>query len=66
VCIIKRRLKIMASKLIEGQASSDAKPLFINVNADEELETTEIESLCMQCGENVRQFCSMCAHMSML
>lgn len=30
------------------------KPLFKNLNADDpEPETTEIESLCLNCGENV-------------
>ena len=50
----------MASGATEGlliQGSSNEKPLFMDVNADEEAETTEIESLCMQCGENVRQLC---------
>ncbi|XP_065917725.1 zinc finger protein ZPR1-like isoform X2 [Dysidea avara] len=45
----------MASGATEGlliQGSSNEKPLFMDVNADEEAETTEIESLCMQCGEN--------------
>ena len=48
----------MASGLTEGtslacDAGSSNKPLFMDVNADEELETTEVESLCMECGETV-------------
>ena len=49
----------MASRSTEGlsvRGSSNEKPLFTDMNADEESETTEIESLCMQCGETVRQF----------
>ena len=41
----------------ENSVASDAvgsRPLFMDVNADEELETTEVESLCMQCGKTVR------------
>lgn len=34
---------------------SSVKPIFRELNADDpEPETTEIESLCMNCGENVR------------
>ena len=49
----------MASGLPEGNslacnAGNSNKPLFMDVNADEELETTEVESLCMQCGKSVR------------
>lgn len=34
---------------------SENKPLFRNLDAnDPDPETTEIESLCMNCGENVR------------
>ena len=49
----------MASGLTEGNslacnAGNSNKPLFMDVNADEELETTEVESLCMQCGKSVR------------
>ena len=49
----------MASGRTEGNSvASDAgsgnRPLFMDVNADEELETTEVESLCMQCGKTVR------------
>jgi hypothetical protein len=34
--------------------SEEAKPLFRGLTADDEdLETTQIESLCMNCGENV-------------
>ena len=52
-------LLVMASGITEGNsvacdASSSNKPLFMDVNADEELETTEVESLCMQCGKSVR------------
>jgi len=50
----------MASGSTEGllvQDGSNERPLFMDVNADEELETTEIESLCMQCRETVSQFC---------
>ena len=48
----------MASGITEGNSvacdSGSNKPLFMDVNADEELETTEVESLCMQCGKTVR------------
>jgi len=56
----------MASGSTEGlsmQGSSNEKPLFTDMNADE-FETTEIESLCMQCGETVRQLpcCRECSN----
>lgn len=38
--------------------SSGNKPLFMDVHADEELETTEVESLCMQCGKSVSRYVS--------
>ena len=37
-----------------SRACSGNKPLFMDVNADEELETTEVESLCVQCGKSVK------------
>lgn len=48
----------MANEISEGNSfafgtSNSNKPLFTDVNADEELESTEIESLCMQCGKTV-------------
>lgn len=39
-------------------AGSGNKPLFMDVHADEELETTEVESLCMQCGKSVSRYVS--------
>ena len=49
----------MASAVTEGKSTtcdtgSSNRPLFMDVSADEELETTEVDSLCMQCGETVR------------
>lgn len=43
-----------------SRACSGNKPLFMDVSADEELETTEVESLCMQCGKSVKPY-SSCA-----
>lgn len=37
-----------------SQSGDSAKPVFRELDADDpEPETTEIESLCMNCGENV-------------
>ena len=46
-----------ASASASGQSAA-RRPIFRELDPDEgdELETTEIESLCMACGENVRRF----------
>lgn len=42
------------NSVVSDAAGGSNRPLFMDVNADEELETTEVESLCMQCGKTVR------------
>ena len=55
--------KSYAAVMAEDSASASGqtaarRPIFRELDPDEgdELETTEIESLCMACGENVRRF----------
>ena len=49
---------MMAEESHESGRTTARRPLFRALDPDEgdELETTEIESLCMACGENVRWF----------
>lgn len=45
----------MASNVISDEPSKDQKQqLFQELSADQDPEITEIESLCVQCRENVR------------
>jgi hypothetical protein len=42
---------------MESKTGGSSLPIFRDLTADDpERETTEIESLCMNCGENVREF----------
>jgi len=43
--------------MMENQTGGGSLPIFRDLIADDpEHETTEIESLCMNCGENVCEF----------
>lgn len=47
----------MASKACNNESEGEQKqPIFRELNADQEPEITEIESLCMQCHKNVIYF----------
>lgn len=50
----------MASKAFNNESEPDEKqPIFKDLNADQEPEVTEIESLCLQCHKNVRYVFSL-------
>ena len=40
-------------------AEESKEPLFKDINADDEPETTAIESLCISCEKNVSIYCMM-------